>query len=1262
MRYRHVVQCAAFIISIGILLLVPLTQAQEPPPPRPLYEGAETLPHRHMDAPPRDQGDIAAADVAAWSRIAFQSYRDSNWEIYRADGNGANQSRVTANGAADIYPRFNRGCTYLAFASKRTGNYEIFTQSIGSGWARQITDTSADEFYPAWSPDGRRIVFQSNRDGQAEIYVMDETGYGQTRLTWNPAYDGMPAWSPDGTKIAFISTRSGGYRVWVMNADGSGQTQLSNQAYSAHPVWSPDGTQIAYDADGNGDTWQEVWLMNADGSNQRQVYQPSEPQTDAWVYSWSPDGRYVAFSRISWIYYEGNWYWTTGYLDAWDSTTGSVVRLINHYLEADWHPDWQTTDIYAPTASVQALPAQSPGPFTVRWSGADNGPAGLKSYDVQVRDGIGGTWTDWQMGTTATAASYPGIGGHTYYFRCRARDNAYNVGAWPAEYQAFTTVEALPPTATVNPLPAYARGGVSVSWGGSDPGGSGIKTYDVQVRDGASGAWTDWQVGTSATSATFSGTAGHTYYFRVRATDRAQNLGSWSAGENAYTTLYDWLVSGAVRDNAGAIIVGATITATPAVLAAVPSNHMGIYEGYGLAGTGTYTLTWGKNGYGSLPPTGLGTAQDAHVDVILPPADNVVRNWGFEDSVLKTSNWLTSGVITPVITNTVRHTGNRSVLLGIPFRFAPVVNISNNPGVAPSGDMGPAITVDNRGSLHVVWADNTPGADSILYAYKPRGGDWSVPICISDNPPADNPRITVDASDNLHVVWNRYLSIVYATKPKEGEWSTPAAIPDADGYHPGIAVDGTGTVHILWGGRADGGSNAVLYTAKPVSDDWASPIVVVYTGNDPVADPALAFGPGDTLHALWYQGMYASSIWQVIYASKPRGGSWSTPINLSGNSSYSAWLPDLAVDPGGTLHAVWRNFDPANYGIVYASKHDAGPWTLPTNIVLGGADSPAIAVRGTDVHVVCHRLDALYNYDILYARKVGDADWNDPVNLSNNPGGSGHPDIALDESGGPHIVWHDSTTGDEIYYIGPVYTAQTGDSTIAQVVSVPVTMSTPILSFFYQLGGASAAGGTYFNVRVDNGITPTLLFSTTSNTNIWTHRWFDLTPWAGQTITLTFNVHNEAGIPCTWAYLDEVTIGSAYPDLWISKSGAPAAALPGEPVVYTIAYGNQGGAAAHGVWITDTLPGELLFVSASPAPMSVTPTLAWDVGSVPARSGPFTIIVTATVAPTVTPFRYYTNTVRIHTPATELEQANNTDQATTFVGRWLYLPLTMKEW
>ena len=339
----------------------------------------------------------------------------------------------------------------------------------------------------------------------------------------------------------------------VMNADGSNPQVLSNQQGAYDPVWSPDGRQIAYDADNDGDNWEELWLMNADGSNQRMIYNPSGDVV-AWARSWSPDGRYLAFSEIALVFYQGNWYWTTGRVRVWDSANpGSIQDLTPG--DREWKPDLETSDASAPTSGVQALPAQSPGPFTVRWSGADSGGAGLKDYDVQVKDGANGPWTTWQAGVTASNASYPGVGGHTYYFRSRARDNAFNSEAWPANYDAVTTVESLPPQTSVAALPEYSRNGLEVRWGGVDPGGSGIKSYDVQTRQD-NGPWTNWKTNTTDTAATFTGAAGSTIQFRVRARDNAQNLEAWPASADATTVLYTWGISGVVTDNRGAPVHG----------------------------------------------------------------------------------------------------------------------------------------------------------------------------------------------------------------------------------------------------------------------------------------------------------------------------------------------------------------------------------------------------------------------------------------------------------------------------------------------------------------------------------------------------------------------------------------------------------------------------------------------------------------------------------------------------------------------------------
>ena len=103
-------------------------------------------------------------------------------------------------------------------------------------------------------------------------------------------------------------------------------------------------------------------------------------------------------------------------------------------------------DRTAPSSAVSPLPATThETKFTVSWSGNDN-LAGLRWYDVQVRDSERGEWTDWQTGVDSTAAIFSGHPGHTYCFRARALDNAGNLESYP-EGDGDTCTQVDPGTA-----------------------------------------------------------------------------------------------------------------------------------------------------------------------------------------------------------------------------------------------------------------------------------------------------------------------------------------------------------------------------------------------------------------------------------------------------------------------------------------------------------------------------------------------------------------------------------------------------------------------------------------------------------------------------------------------------------------------------------------------------------------------------------------------------------------------------------------------
>jgi RHS repeat-associated protein len=110
--------------------------------------------------------------------------------------------------------------------------------------------------------------------------------------------------------------------------------------------------------------------------------------------------------------------------------------------------------------------------------------------------------------------------------------NAYNdLGAGGSNNGYWIGLDNQAPSASVTPLPAtVGSSSFVVNWSGTD-NNAGINSYDVQVRDGATGIWSFWLAHTTATAAIYPGEDGHTYFFRTRAVDKAGNLGAFAGGD-----------------------------------------------------------------------------------------------------------------------------------------------------------------------------------------------------------------------------------------------------------------------------------------------------------------------------------------------------------------------------------------------------------------------------------------------------------------------------------------------------------------------------------------------------------------------------------------------------------------------------------------------------------------------------------------------------------------------------------------------------------
>jgi TolB protein len=225
---------------------------------RSLSDGGRVYAHSFADEVHKTQRNLRGV---AMTKLAFSSDRDgarmkgpvgdrdiSN--IYQADYDGANQSRLTVTRSLDLAPAWAPDRGSIAYTTYRTSYPDIIIQSLRDSRAPVHPAKGTIDnhnFLPAWAPDGSKLAFMSNRDGNPEIYIANRDGSGVRRVTNHPGADATPTWSPTGTQLAFTSDRSGSPQVYVVNIDGTGLFKMTDEGYCDRATWSPAPlNEIAY--------------------------------------------------------------------------------------------------------------------------------------------------------------------------------------------------------------------------------------------------------------------------------------------------------------------------------------------------------------------------------------------------------------------------------------------------------------------------------------------------------------------------------------------------------------------------------------------------------------------------------------------------------------------------------------------------------------------------------------------------------------------------------------------------------------------------------------------------------------------------------------------------------------------------------------------------------------------------------------------------------------------------------------------------------
>lgn len=247
----------------------------------------------------------------------------------------------------------------IAFTSSTESGNQLFTVRPDGSGLRQITHVTGDATNVDWASDGDRITFSIGDETSCRIAVARPDGSGLRILPQpSGVFDDQPSFTPNGWRIYFerFTVATNDDAIWSMSRDGSDQRRILGpfpEGFVTDPNVSPDGRTLSFQgfdgsvvgpppdleaarglftSDLNGknikqirpftadETIKAAWAPNGlrigvtenanffrpddsanivtmrrDGSDLRAVTHFQDPTMNAFLGSYSPDGRWLVF-------------------------------------------------------------------------------------------------------------------------------------------------------------------------------------------------------------------------------------------------------------------------------------------------------------------------------------------------------------------------------------------------------------------------------------------------------------------------------------------------------------------------------------------------------------------------------------------------------------------------------------------------------------------------------------------------------------------------------------------------------------------------------------------------------------------------------------------------------------------------------------------------------------------------------------------------------------------------------------------------------
>lgn len=357
------------------------------------------------------------------------------------------------------------------------------------------------------------------------------------------------------------------------------------------------------------------------------------------------------------------------------------------------------------------------------------------------------------------------------------------------------------------------------------------------------------------------------------------------------------------------------------------------------------------------------------------------------------------------------------------------------------GNLGyPAIAVGKVGDIHVAWNDKVPGGDRGRYSIYDiyfsssldNGAHWTQAVNISNNEEVSLvPAIAVAAFGSICAAWinGNYLNhdLYFSHSTDNGvSWGPVVNISSmpGDALNPVISIDRSGSLYAVW---ANQNNNLIYYDIyfSYSTDNGTTWNQAVNISNNPFnsTSPAAALDNTGNIYVTWMDES-TNNREEEIYLSRStdNGINWAPAINLS-NTPERSRLPAISVDSAGNIYVVWMEDPYDNYEeeIYFSRSTDNGTnWTPAVNLSNNPGESrlPTIAVDSTGNIYVAWEDSSPGNPETYFTRSIDNGTtWSPVVNISDTPGNSKKTAFTIDSAGHLYVAWVEGTLpGFEICY------------------------------------------------------------------------------------------------------------------------------------------------------------------------------------------------------------------------------------------------------